>query len=96
MDKQEIIDFLRLHKQELNIKFGVLTIGLFGSYAKGEENENSDIDILVELKEPRFSWLAGLHLLIEKKFGKNIEIIRKNNHMKTDFIEHIEESIIYV
>jgi predicted nucleotidyltransferase len=65
----------------------VVAIGLFGSYAKGEQNADSDIDILVELKEPRFDWLAGLQIYMEKKFGRKIELVRKSNLVRSRFIE---------
>ena len=38
-------------QNELNANFSVEEIGLFGSYVRGEENENSDLDILISLKE---------------------------------------------
>ena len=56
-------DILRLLKDEktfLRNEFGVINIGLFGSYVKGNQRADSDIDLLVELKELRFDWLAGL------------------------------------
>jgi len=40
------------HKKELENRFNVEKIGLFGSYIRGEEDEESDLDILVEFKEP--------------------------------------------
>ncbi len=43
---------LLLHKIELKDKFKVKTIGVFGSYVRGEQNRSSDVDILVEFEEP--------------------------------------------
>jgi predicted nucleotidyltransferase len=40
------------HKAELKEKFKVKTIGVFGSYVRGEQNRSSDVDILVEFEEP--------------------------------------------
>ncbi|MFA5905530.1 MAG: nucleotidyltransferase domain-containing protein [Desulfobacula sp.] len=50
MNKQEIIEFLISHKRELYEKYGVTRIGLFGSYARDEAKEGSDIDIAVEIE----------------------------------------------
>ena len=52
----------------LKKNFGVLNIGLFGSYAKDQQNPDSDIDFLVEFSEPRFDWLASLQIYM----GKNL------------------------
>lgn len=51
MRKDEILQFLRDNKDNLHKKFGVIKIGLFGSYAKDEADKHSDIDIIVELKK---------------------------------------------
>ena len=48
MTREQILDFLSQHKQEMNIRFGVTKIGLFGSYARGEAREDSDVDVAIE------------------------------------------------
>ena len=56
MTKSAILDYLRSHKIELNEKYGVSKIGLFGSYARDEADSESDIDIAVEIdKEKKIS-----------------------------------------
>ncbi len=60
LSKTDIILFIKREKTFLKEKFGVVKIGLFGSYAKDGQSAESDIDILVELTEPRFDYLAGL------------------------------------
>lgn len=47
MDKLDIINFLKQHKQELYKKFGIRKLALFGSYAKDEQTNESDIDIAI-------------------------------------------------
>ena len=91
----EIIDFLKSEKTFLSNEFGVVNIGLFGSFAKGEQTADSDIDILVELKEPRFDWLAGLKIYLEQSFEKKIELVRKSRLLKSSFIRRVEKDIIY-
>ncbi len=95
LSKTDIINLIRTEKKFLKNEFGVISIGLFGSYANDEQNSDSDIDILVELKEPRFDWLAGLQIYMEKKFGKKIELVRKSSLAKSRFIKRVEKEIIY-
>lgn len=55
MTKDEILSFLRTHKQEMSEKFGIASIGLFGSYVRQAAREDSDIDIAVEFVPERKS-----------------------------------------
>ncbi|CAK0763348.1 conserved hypothetical protein [Gammaproteobacteria bacterium] len=50
MTREQIINFLKRHKQEMYNRLGVTKIGLFGSYACGDAREDSDIDIAVEME----------------------------------------------
>ena len=52
--KEEILRFLKNHKQELSERFTVRRIGLFGSYLHDEAGDESDVDILVDLAQPTF------------------------------------------
>ncbi|MFO7555516.1 MAG: nucleotidyltransferase domain-containing protein, partial [Desulfobacterales bacterium] len=73
----EIMNILKNDMPFLKKEFGVINIGLFGSYAKGIQKTDSDIDLLVKLNESRFEWLAGLQLYLEARFGRKIELVRK-------------------
>jgi predicted nucleotidyltransferase len=95
MANPEILKALREEKPYLLQKFGVLSIGLFGSYAKGTEKPDSDIDLLVEFQETRFDLLAGLQIYLEKKSGKRVEVIRKRKGLSDRFMKRIEGSIQY-
>ena len=75
-----ILSIIKTHKGELQI-FGVKDIGLFGSYARGEQNVNSDIDILVDFFEDKenFDNFMGLYDFLEKLFqNEKIEVVTKN------------------
>jgi hypothetical protein len=95
LSKNEIISIIKAEKSFLKDNFGVINIGLFGSYAKNQQTPDSDIDLLVEFAEPRFEWVAGLNIYMEKKFGRKIEIIRRRALNKSRFFERIEREIIY-
>jgi uncharacterized protein len=96
MTGQQLLDVLRKEKPYLQKKFNLLSIGVFGSYAKGAERFDSDIDLLVELAEPSFDSLAGLQIYLEKKLDKPVELIRKGNTLSGRFLRRIEKSALYV
>ncbi|MCF6309081.1 MAG: nucleotidyltransferase family protein [Sulfurimonas sp.] len=75
MTKEYILNFLKEHKSEFRDKFGVVKIGLFGSYARNEATENSDIDIAVELNsENSFRTFFSLLYFLEDNFHKKIDL----------------------
>jgi hypothetical protein len=96
MTDQQLLDFLRKEKPYLEKNFHILSIGLFGSYSKSTETPDSDIDLLVELAEPRFDSLAGLQIYLEEKLGKPVDLIRKRNTLSERFLRRIEKSVLYV
>ncbi len=96
MTDKEILDILRKEKPYLQENFGLLSIGLFGSYGKGTQRPDSDIDVLVEFAEPRFDFLAGLQIYLEGRLGKPVEVIRKRKGLSKRFLRRIEGSIHYV
>jgi uncharacterized protein len=96
MKKEEIINTLQIEKQFLKDNYGVVSIGLFGSYAKGIENEASDVDFLVEFNTPSYSLLMGLYDYLEKKINAKIEIVRKGPHISERFLKNIQSDLIYV
>jgi len=95
LTRNQIINILRAEKSYLTKEFGVVNIGLFGSFATGRSDMNSDIDLIVELTEPRFDYLAGLQVYLEKKFSRKIEIVRKGNRINTRFFQKVEKDAIY-
>nr|WP_319491611.1 nucleotidyltransferase domain-containing protein [uncultured Desulfobacter sp.] len=95
LSKNHIIEQLKTDKDFLKQNFGVIKIGLFGSYAKNQQTQNSDIDLLVEFQEPRFDWIANLQAYMELRFEKKIEIVRKRELSNSKFFDRVEKDVIY-
>jgi len=77
MDKQDIFQQLKSHKKDIE-KYGVAKIGLFGSYVRNEQKENSDIDILVDIEPGKrtFDNFMGLCFYLDDLFsGKKVEVV---------------------
>ncbi len=93
---EEILTLLDHTKPELERRFGVRRIGLYGSYAHGTQTESSDIDLVVELKEPRFDALAGLYIYMEQVLGREVDIRRLSKKVDTPFMRRIEREALFV
>ena len=96
MNKQEIIEFLTLHKKELYSEYGVTRIGIFGSYARGEMKKDSDIDIAVEIEsENKYRSFFGLKRYLEQKFETKVDLGIEST-LKPVAKRNISKEIIYV
>lgn len=71
---QEILTVLRINQQELR-HLGVRRLGLFGSAARGEATEASDLDFLVELDRKTFDSYMDVKELLERLFERRIDLV---------------------
>lgn len=76
MTRNEILDFLKTHREVLRQAYGVQDIALFGSYARDNATDDSDIDIAVELAETKktLTNFFGLKRYLEEHLGKHIDL----------------------
>ncbi len=96
MNREDILKFISDHKAEFELRFGVKKIGLFGSYARGEACEGSDIDIVVELEKPDLFHLIGIKQSIEESLGNKVDIVRLRDNMNKALRYRIERDVVYV
>ena len=75
--KNENIEKIKSKIVEILKKHGVVRAGIFGSYARGEEKKDSDIDLLVEINDKNMSLIdiIGLEMELSKLLGKKIDLI---------------------
>lgn len=84
LDKSKILQILR-NKKELLTRYGIKSIGLFGSYSKNEQHEDSDIDILIDFypEQETFDNLMTIYNILENTFRNyKIEIVTRNGLSK--------------
>ncbi|TDQ37673.1 nucleotidyltransferase family protein [Aureibacillus halotolerans] len=86
---------LKTNKSFLSDTFHVQKVGYFGSYARGEQNAISDIDILVELSKPIGWKLADLHDFLEDLLDAKVDLVTVNA-LKPQLKEQILKEVIYL
>lgn len=96
LTKENILETLRLQKPFFEKELGVLKIGLFGSYAKGKQLADSDVDILVELDEPDWKKLCSVWNILEKQLNTKVDLVRNGPHLRKKFMQTVQTEIIYV
>jgi len=94
-----VIETLRAHKEEIKERYSVRRIGVFGSYVRGEQEETSDIDVLVEFETSTFDNFMDLAFYLEELFGRKVDLLTpegvKGIRIK-EIAKEIMESVVYV
>jgi predicted nucleotidyltransferase len=92
---ETIMEKLRAAKPELQRKYPISQLGVFGSYARGEATENSDLDLAVELNGPMGLNFVAMANEIEDIFGIKVDVVPKRS-IKTIYLSSVEKDILYV
>jgi predicted nucleotidyltransferase len=95
-DTVQILNILKAKKQDLQKRYPISELALFGSYARGDYDENSDIDILVAFQGriDGFDYIRLAHEL-EDSFNYKIDLVSRNA-IKPGYLAYVEKSLIHV
>jgi uncharacterized protein len=96
MQRDDILSFLRDFKTRCADKYGIISLGVFGSVARGEIHEDSDVDIYVTTREPDPFVLVHIKDDIERRLQRHVDIIRIREKMNPFLKKRIEKEGIYV
>ena len=92
----EIRQVLSLQKQSICEIYRITEIGIFGSYARGDETETSDVDILVDYDTaPTIIMLVELRDYLSQLFGIKVDIVTKNG-LKPRIRERVLAEVVYI
>jgi predicted nucleotidyltransferase len=98
IQQQEVLNYLLNNKEMFYKQFNIIKIGIFGSYARNEQTENSDIDIIIEMPrgtEDIFEKKLLLKEMLKSQFHRDVDICRERA-IKPLFREMILKDTIYV
>lgn len=96
LSKKKVLDILEAEIPYLTTKYNVKKVGVFGSYAREEQTETSDIDLLVEFSKPiSYFTLFELEDYLTNILSVNVEIVTPNA-LKEIIIPTIMKDVIYV
>ena len=96
--KREILDFLTRNKQYFRDRYGITKIGLFGSYARSEQSNDSDIDIIVEFESNTpnlYDVKREIKDFIKQNLNLDVDIAREK-YIKLIYRDSILKETIYV
>ncbi|MFN0118542.1 MAG: nucleotidyltransferase family protein [Elusimicrobiota bacterium] len=93
----EIKRTLANQKKELRDTYHVRSLGLFGSYVRGDQKENSDLDILVDFDQPVGFEVVDLYEFLKILLGMKVDLVTKGAVKRNpDLLRSIEEDLVLV
>ena len=94
-NKEQILHLLKAKKQDLVKKYPISELGLFGSYARGDNNEQSDIDILVDFNDRIGIEFIELSHELSNLFPVKIDLVSRKG-IKPRYLPSVEKNLIHV
>lgn len=96
MTQQEILQILLKFRQQQQDKYKITKLGIFGSVARNQFTNESDVDVVVELAEPDLLSLVGIKLDLEQLFQRPVDIVRYRQRMNAFLKQRIDQEALYV
>jgi len=96
MKRDDIILSLKRFKEMNQHKYNIKRIGLFGSIARDRMGEQSDIDVVVELKTQDLFDLIGIKLDLEEQLSQQVDIVSYREKMNQFLKRRIDNEAVYV
>jgi hypothetical protein len=81
MGREECIQFLKKYMNKLQSEYGITSLSLFGSTARGSQKPNSDIDLFVDTETPNPFLLMDAKEFLENESGSSVDIVRNHQNL---------------
>ncbi len=94
--RKQIIEILSFYKSIFAEKYGITALGLFGSLARDEANEDSDVDIVVKMKKPDLFYLVHIKEELEEKCNTTVDIVHYREKMNPFLKNRIDQEAVYI
>ncbi len=91
LTQKEIIALLTDYKNQKGKQYGIEQIGIFGSFARGTANPQSDIDVFVKLKKSNLFLLSRIRIDLQELLETHVDLVEIRKHMNRYLKKHIEE-----
>lgn len=93
--KDECMTVLKQFKEECASRYGIRSIGLFGSVARGDNRPDSDVDVFVELEEPDPFVMFDIREALQSLFGCKVDLVRLRQGLRSLLLKRIEQDGVY-
>ena len=96
LTRKDVLDLLREHKPIMKERFGVTELSLYGSFARDEATEDSDIDVIVKFEDkPSAKSYFGAQFYIEDLSGRKVDLARMHE-LRKEIRPYVDKDLIIV
>ncbi len=96
LQRAEVLQILGLHKELFKSRYGVIKLGIFGSVARNEAVEASDVDVVVEMQAPDLFFMVHIKEELEKALHCPVDIVHYRKRMNDFLKKRINRDAVYV
>ncbi|MEM8505876.1 MAG: nucleotidyltransferase family protein [Cyanobacteria bacterium P01_D01_bin.1] len=94
--RNQVLDILRKMKPVLQERYGVTHLGIFGSVARDEATERSDVDVVFEIEQPNLFTSVNIKEDLEAELNVRVDLVRYRERMNRYLKARIEREAVYV
>ena len=94
--RDEVIEVLRRHKAEFSERYCVTGLGVFGSVARDNATEASDVDVVVEMTNPDLFFMVHIKETLEEEFHRPVDVVSYGKWMSRFMKNRIDQEGVYV
>lgn len=96
LERDKVLQIIRLRKAKFAERYGVTKIGIFGSVAKGLARPGSDVDVVVEMSRPDLFYLVHIKNELEEALGSDVDVLHYRKNMNRFLQKRIQQEAVYV
>lgn len=96
MARDDVLAVLRRFRQRKQDEYRIIRIGIFGSAARDEMRDDSDVDVVVELAAPDLFAVIGIKQDLEEVLHRTVDVVRLRSSMNRSLKQRIEQEAVYV
>jgi len=94
LNRSQILSTIKAYKEKYAQEYNIEDIGIFGSYARDEATQNSDVDVYVKLRHANLFLLSRIRIELEELLGIQTDIVQLRDRMNLSLKKHIEQEAI--
>lgn len=96
ISRYEALEVLRRVKGDFAERYGITELGIFGSVARGQQKETSDVDVVVQMRDPNLFVLVHVKEELEEALHEHVDIVHYRERMNAFLKHRIDQEAVYV